>query len=213
MLEWLPSVMSEAIISEFITSLSVGFLGGLASGVGVYVVRQKRRADKLRRAISTEIKYSTPVDAFKTAIMGIESLETPIIESNLDKLYLLNTAEIGMIAKYRNQMAKVRLYNKQNSEDGKVSISRSLAKDSSKIANQTTDLLESNIWTRPKLIAKIRKHFRDEDGKETLTEEERKKKREQLIKRGKRNKKSGKLRRKQLERMDAKDVIDEYYEK
>lgn len=57
--------MIGSLGQEFFMSIFVGFLGGLASGIGVYVVRQKRRTDRLRRAICTEIQR-TPVGPLLT---------------------------------------------------------------------------------------------------------------------------------------------------
>lgn len=162
-------------------SLGVGFLGGLASGVGVYLVRQKLRADRLRMAIAMEIRKSTPVDALKAGIMGVDSLETPIIEANLDKLHLLNKEEIILVANYNNQMSKVRWYNEENGPADRVNISRRLAEETSKVANSASDRLESNVWRWTHPIQYLRDRFSEDEP--LMTEEERKQKREELKRR------------------------------
>ncbi|MXR50659.1 hypothetical protein GRX03_03420 [Halovenus sp. WSH3] len=202
---------------KFLVSVSAGFFGGLFSAIGIYVIRQKRRADRLRQAICTEIKRSTPVGAFAVAIMGAESLQTPIIEANLDKLYLLNSDEIAMVTRYHTQMAKVRAYNRRESEDGRVSISKQLAENTSEIAGNTTELLESNIWKRPKPIAKLRGEITRLRGESeskggSITDEEKDQKLEKLREKVDRMEASGKLRRMRLEDMDVKDMLDDRYE-
>lgn len=196
---------------DFLISLGVGALGGLLSGVGVYFVRQKRRTDRLRRAIATEIT-STPVDSFKTALIGVEALETPIIDTNLDKIYLLNQREIAMVARYQNQMAKIRDYNERNGEDDRVNIPKKLADDGSRVASNTANLLVSNIWVRPRPIGRLKELFEDEDDEPVMTEEEREQKEKELLERAGNRKESGELRRKKLEGMDVQDVIDDYLE-
>jgi hypothetical protein len=165
-------------------ALAVGFLGGLTSGIGMYLVRQKLRADSLRRAISMEIRKSTPVDSFKASILGADSLDIPIIEANLDKIHLLSKQEVAMIARYHAQMAKVRWYNKKTSTDDRVSISRDLANNTSEVAKQAVETLEGNIWKRPKPIQWVRNRIRNQKREPQFTEKELEEKRERLRQRG-----------------------------
>src|SRR6056297_3289644 len=96
-------------------SFVLGVLGGLLSGVLVYLVRQKIRADRLRKAMATEIRKSTPVGPLKTARMGKKALKTPIIEANLNKVHLFKKHEIALIANYHRHMARVRAVSERKS--------------------------------------------------------------------------------------------------
>ncbi|RQG94072.1 hypothetical protein [Natrarchaeobius chitinivorans] len=169
-----------------IETLAIGIVGGFLSGVGVYVVRQKRRADRLRQAIATEIRRSTPVGNFKAAVMGPDSLQTPIIDANLDKLYLLNSYEIELVAKYHQHMTRVREYNKRNSDDDLVSISPELQRLGGEIATHTAETLEGNVLTFPKQFEFVKSRYRGErNNKPPTTEQEIEEKRKELIEKAK----------------------------
>lgn len=144
-------------------TLAIGVIGGFLSGVSVYVVRQKRRADRLRQAIVTEIRRSTPVGTFKAALLGPSSLKTPIIDSNLDKLYLLNKDEIRHVATYHQHMEKIRNYNENNSGDDVISIPSELQDTGGEIATNTAQTLEENIISFPRPIRWIGSRFTGED--------------------------------------------------
>jgi hypothetical protein len=133
-------------------SFALGVLATFISGLILYLARQQIRADRLRVAIATEIRRSTPVGSFKTARMGKYSLETPIIDANLGRIDLLTTEEIALIANYHRHMARVRQYNEQESADDRISISRTLAETGSDLANNTADTLESNVSLLTKLL-------------------------------------------------------------
>lgn len=149
-------IMYHGSLFSMYVSFALGVLGGLLSGVFVYLTRQKIRGDRLRRAIVTEIRKSTPVGAVKTAYMGVEALETPIIDSNLDKIHLLSKEEIRLVSNYHRHMARVRSYNKRESDTDRVNISHKLTEEGSDLATRTTECLESNIWSRPHPIRSLR---------------------------------------------------------
>lgn len=173
-------------------TLAIGAIGGFLSGVGVYVVRQKRRADRLRRAFATEIRRSTPVGSFKAALMGPDSLKTPIIESNLNKLFLLNENEIRLVANYHRHMARVRNHNNRESRDDVVSIPSELQRHGGEIATETAETLESNILNLPKPIQWMRARYNGKRTDESLpTEEEVKEVRKSLIEKAEAKRGSG----------------------
>lgn len=128
-----------------VESFALGVLASLLAGLLLYLVRQRIRADRLRVAIATEIRRSTPVGTVKASMMGKHSLETPIIDANLGKIHLLNTEEVAYVANYHRHMARVRQYNERESADYSVSISRTLAETGSTLANETADTLEGNV--------------------------------------------------------------------
>lgn len=135
-----------------VESFALGVLATFLSGLLLYLVRQRIRADRLRVAIATEIRSSTPVGTVKAAMMGKYSLETPIINANLAKLHLLRAEEVALIANYHRHMAQVRHYNERESSDDHVSISRTLAETGSELANETADTLEDNVSFLTRLI-------------------------------------------------------------
>ena len=153
----------------------------ILSGFVLYLVRSKIRADRLRRAIAMEIRKTTPVGTFKTAIAGPDSLNTPIIDANLDKVHLLKKDEVILIGRYHSYMANLRVYNKRESGNDTISISRGLSENASVIANNTADELESNTWAFLTPVSWIRGVMsRGEDGP-GMNEEELEKRREELI--------------------------------
>lgn len=210
--ESLPTNLLSELL-PVLDGLAVAFLGGLLSGIGVYVVRQKRRRDRLRRAICIEINQ-TPFDTVTAAYRGTDSLETPVIDSNLNKIHLLSTGEISTVVKYRTHMAKIRDHNERRSEDGSVEIPRRFAEKGSELATEATDTLASNIWNRPELLNWLKRRLSsDEERTERgMTEKEINERIQQMMEEGQRMKESGELRKRKLKHMDTQEVIDEHYE-
>lgn len=164
-----------------IISFSLGIIGGLLSGVLVYLARQKMRADRLRKAISMDIRKSTPVGTFTAAVMGKNSLETPIIDRNLDKIYLLNKHEIALVANYQRHMSQVQAISERESSENSVYIPMRLQKKGGDIAKTTSDTLEKNIGCVPNLISWAKaKIFEGEKRRPIITEEEAEEKRREL---------------------------------
>ncbi|WP_156037889.1 hypothetical protein [Haloferax prahovense] len=125
----------------------LGILATIFAGLGLFTLRRKIIADKIRIAIVTEIR-NTPVGTFKTAFLGHQALETPIIDSQLPRIDYLSQEEVELVADYQSHMKRIRDYSDRTSAEDRVSISRSLAEEGSAKATQTADLLESNahIW-------------------------------------------------------------------
>lgn len=168
--------------------LQHGVTVALLSGVGLYLTRSKIRADRLRRAIAMEIRKTTPVGTFKTAILGPDALNTPIIDNNLDKIHLLKKDEVILIARYQSYMGNLRAYNDRKSADDTISVSTGLSMNASEIANNAADELEFNTWGFLTPIAWIRERVsRNGDGP-GMTEEEIEEKREELIEEAKAHK-------------------------
>lgn len=167
------------------TSFFLGVLGGLLSGVLVYLVRQKIRANRLRKAIATEIRKSTPLGPVKTSLMGEDALKTPIIESNLNKVHLLKKREISLIANYHRHMGQVRAVNERKSGKERVNIPAKMQKRGVNIANSTADTLESNIWNIPNPLSQNEPEIPSQEQEPRITEEEAEEKREELMKRAK----------------------------
>ncbi len=143
-----------------VESFALGVLAAFISGLLLYLARQQIRSDRLRVAIATEIRRATPVGTFKAAMMGKYSLETPIIDANLDRIHLLTTEEIALIANYHRHMARVRHYNERESADTRISISRTLAETGSDLADTTANTLECNVSVLTKFLSTIR-HYSD----------------------------------------------------
>lgn len=173
------------------TSFALGVLGGLLSGVAVYLVRQRVRADRLRKAIATEIRKSTPIDTVKTALMGEEALKTPIIDSNLDKIYLLSQHEVGLVANYHRHMSQVRAINKRESDDETVHIPAQMQQSGGDIANLTAETLETNIWVGTRIWNRIKSRAYNlvyqKDDEPIITEEEADKQAKELIEKTREN--------------------------
>lgn len=129
-----------------LTSILSGVLGGVATGVVMYSIRQKRRTDSLRQAIATEIR-NTPVDAFKTSLLGVDALKTPIIDANLGKINLLSNREVELVTQYHQHMAKVRDVNERKSADDRVRIPVSMVERGDELSSVTVDTLEASMWT------------------------------------------------------------------
>lgn len=144
--------------SIMLESFALGVLGGLLSGILVYLVRQKIRADRLRKAMAMEVRHSTPLDTLSTAFMGEGALRTPIINSNLDKIHLLTKNEIIEIANFHRHMSHVRERFEIIEEDGeeKMHIPSKLQHDSIKYARATVNELESHIICRSTLSSRVK---------------------------------------------------------
>jgi len=139
-------------------SFVLGVLGGLLSGVLVYIVRQKVRADRLRRAIAMEVR-NTPLDSLMTAQMGEVGLETPIIDANLDKIHLLSEDEIVEVENFRRHMRQVQEHNEEKEQENgrkKIHIPSKLQEDSSKYAQNTAEKVEAHIWKLSDVISKAK---------------------------------------------------------
>lgn len=124
--------------------LAVGVAISVFAGAILYWFKQRLKADRLRRAITTEIR-STPVGAFKTSLLGIPALETPVIEANLGQLDLLSQDELAHVRDYRRHMMRVREYNERESDEDRVSISVRLTEEGDRKSTRTADLLEERI--------------------------------------------------------------------
>jgi hypothetical protein len=137
-------------------SFALGVLGGLLSGVLVYVVRQKVRADRLRTAIVMEVR-NTPLDALMTAQMGEVALRTPIIDANLDKIHLLTENEIVEVENFHRHMQQVQEHYEIREEDGeeRIHIPAKLQSDSKDYARNTVFRLESHIWSLSNLFSTL----------------------------------------------------------
>lgn len=132
-----------------ILSFILGILGGLLSGLSVYWLRQEIQADRLRTAISMEVR-NTPLDALSTAFKGEAALQTPIIDANLDKIYLLTEDEIVEVENFHRHMRHVRDQYEIRTEDGedKIHIPTKLQRDGVRYARATAHELEGNILGR-----------------------------------------------------------------
>lgn len=138
-------------------SFAFGVLGGLLSGVLVYLVRQKVRADRLRKAIAMEVR-NTPLDALATGFQGEVGLQTPIIDANLDKIHLLTEDEIVEVENFHRHMQQVQEhYEEEEQDDGKkeIHIPAKLQRKSKDYARNTAMELESHIWDRSNLSSRI----------------------------------------------------------
>jgi len=145
-------------------SFALGILGGLLSGILVYLARQKVRADRLRKAIATEVR-NTPLDALMTAQMGEVGLQTPIIDANLDKIHLLTEDEIVEVENFHRHMMQVREhYEITEDEDGteRIHIPSKLQRKSKDYARNTTYELESRILNRSNIVSRV-KFWSDEE--------------------------------------------------
>ncbi|WP_229126347.1 hypothetical protein [Halapricum desulfuricans] len=148
-------------------SFTLGVLGGLLSGILVYFVRQKVRADRLRTAIATEVR-NTPLDALATGLKGEVGLQTPIIDANLDKIHLLTKDEIVEVENFHRHMQQVQEhYEEEKQDDGrkKIHIPSKLQRKSRDYARNTAYELESHIWNRSNIIFAV-KFWSDERGDE-----------------------------------------------
>ena len=138
-------------------SFALGVLGGLLSGVLVYIVRQKVRADRLRKAIAMEVR-NTPLDSLATGFKGKVGLQTPIINSNLDKIHLLTEDEIVEVENFHRHMQQVQEhYEEEEQVDGrmKIHIPAKLQRKSKDYARNTTFELEAHIWNWSNLSSRI----------------------------------------------------------
>ncbi|WP_049942899.1 hypothetical protein [Haloarcula amylolytica] len=129
-----------------LTSILSGVIGGVATGVVMYIIRQKRRTDSLRQAIATEIR-NTPVGAAKASILGVNALKTPIIDANLGKINLLSNREVELVTQYHQHMAKVRDVNERKSANDRVRIPVSIVERGDELSSETVDTLEASMWT------------------------------------------------------------------
>lgn len=138
-------------------SFVLGVLGGLLSGALVYLVRQKVRADRLRTAISMEVR-NTPLDALSTAFQGEVGLQTPIIDANLDKIHLLTEDEIVEVENFHRHMQQVQEHYEIREEDGeeRIFIPSKLQSDSKDYARNTAHELESHIWSWSNISSRVK---------------------------------------------------------
>jgi len=138
-------------------SFTLGVLGGLLSGILVYLVRQKVRADRLRKAIAMEVR-NTPLDVLMTAQMGEVGLQTPIIDANLDKIHLLAEDEIVDVENFHRHMQQVNEHYDIREEDGEdqIYIPSKLQKYSRIYAENTVQELEAHIGFQSNLISMIK---------------------------------------------------------
>jgi len=133
-----------------VTQLQViaGVFGGFISGLLMYFIRQKQKRDGLRTAIATEISMS-PVDAVSVAFRDLHSLETPVINENLDKLYLLSDEEISSVISYHEQMGKVRRHIDREADEGMVNIPHHMAETTAEKGNSASRDLAVRIGVNP----------------------------------------------------------------
>jgi hypothetical protein len=145
------------------TQISVGIAVTVVGGVLLYWAKQRLKANRLRRAIATEIR-STPVGAFKTSLLGIPALETPVIEANLDRLDLLTQEELAHVRDYRRHMVRVREHNERESDEDRVSISVRLTEEGDRKSTRTAALLEERISRPFKYWAAAKRWLRQRRG-------------------------------------------------
>lgn len=148
-------------------SFALGVIGGLLSGVFVYLVRQKVRADRLRKAIAMEVR-NTPLDALATGLQGEVGLQTPIIDANLDKIHLLTEDEIVEVENFHRHMQQVQEhYEEEEQDDGRkeIHIPSKLQRKSKDYARNTAYELELHIWSVSNIVSRV-KFWKDEEGDE-----------------------------------------------
>lgn len=148
-------------------SFALGVIGGLLSGVFVYLVRQKVRADRLRKAIAMEVR-NTPLDALATGLQGEVGLQTPIIDANLDKIHLLTEDEIVEVENFQRHMQQVQeYYEEEEQDDGRkqIHIPSKLQRKSKDYARNTAYELELHIWSVSNIVSRV-KFWKDEEGDE-----------------------------------------------